>query len=49
LVKRRLEAADLMRLPWRHEEKLGPTAIDRRLGIGWASVYRVLGARAQTA
>jgi hypothetical protein len=27
----------------RTEEKLGPTAIARRLGIGRASVYRVLG------
>jgi DNA invertase Pin-like site-specific DNA recombinase len=27
----------------RDEERLGPTAIARRLGIGRASVYRVLG------
>ena len=30
----------------RHKEKLGPAAIARRLGIGRASVYRVLAKRA---
>ena len=30
----------------RYKEKLGPAAIARRLGIGRASVYRVLGKRA---
>jgi len=35
------DAAELCRL--RDEERLGPTAIARRLGIGRASVYRVLG------
>src|SRR5271166_3654844 len=30
----------------RHKEKLGPAAIARRLGIGRASVYRVLGKKA---
>jgi DNA invertase Pin-like site-specific DNA recombinase len=30
----------------RHDEKLGPAAIARRLGIGRASVYRVLGKQA---
>jgi DNA invertase Pin-like site-specific DNA recombinase len=29
----------------RHEEKLGVAAVARRLGIGRASVYRVLGKR----
>ena len=29
--------------PARDEERLGPAAIARRLGIGRASVYRVLG------
>ena len=36
-----IDATDLRRL--RNEEKLGPAAIARRLGIGRASVYRVLG------
>ncbi len=36
-----IDAAELHRL--RDEEKLGPAAIARRLGIGRASVYRVLG------
>jgi len=36
-----LDAAELRRL--RDEEKLGPAAIARRLTIGRASVYRVLG------
>ena len=30
----------------RYEEKLGPAEIARRLGIGHASVYRVLGKKA---
>jgi DNA invertase Pin-like site-specific DNA recombinase len=36
-----IDADDVRRL--RQEEKLGPAAIARRLGIGRASVYRVLG------
>ena len=36
-----IDAGEVHRL--RHEEKLGPAAIARRLGIGRASVYRVLG------
>ena len=36
-----LDPAELRRL--RDEEKLGPAAIARRLGIGRASIYRVLG------
>ena len=36
-----IDAVEVMRL--RCEEKLGPAAIARRLGIGRASVYRVLG------
>ena len=36
-----IDAAEVRRL--RSEEKLGPAAIARRLGIGRASVYRVLG------
>jgi DNA invertase Pin-like site-specific DNA recombinase len=36
-----IDAAELRRL--RDDEKLGPAAIARRLGIGRASVYRVLG------
>ena len=36
-----VDAVELRRL--RDEEKLGPTAIARRLGIGRASVYRILG------
>lgn len=36
-----IDAAELRRL--RDEEKLGPAAIAHRLGIGRASVYRVLG------
>ena len=39
-----IDAAELRRL--RDEEKLGPTAIARRLGIGRASVYRVIGTTA---
>ena len=40
-----IDAAEVRRL--RDEEKLRPTAIARRLWIGRASVYRVLGAQAQ--
>ena len=36
-----IDVAEVRRL--RTEEKLGPTSIARRLGIGRASVYRVLG------
>ena len=36
-----IDAAEVRRL--REQEKLGPTAIAKRLGIGRASVYRVLG------
>jgi DNA invertase Pin-like site-specific DNA recombinase len=36
-----IDADEVRRL--RHDEKIGPTAIARRLGIGRASVYRVLG------
>ena len=36
-----IDAAEVLRL--RHDEKLGPAAIARRLGIGRASVYRLLG------
>ena len=35
-----IDAAEVRRL--RHEEKLGPAAIARRLGIGRTSVYRFL-------
>ena len=35
---------EILRL--RREEKLGPAAIARRLGIGRASVYRLLGKQA---
>jgi DNA invertase Pin-like site-specific DNA recombinase len=38
-----IDAAEVRRL--RHDEKLGPAAIARRLGIGRASVYRVLSAK----
>ena len=38
-----IDVAEVRRL--RTEEKLGPAAIARRLGIGRASVYRVLGVR----
>jgi DNA invertase Pin-like site-specific DNA recombinase len=38
-----IDAAEVRRL--REQEKLGPAAIARRLGIGRASVYRVLGER----
>ena len=36
-----INAAEVRRL--REQEKLGPAVIARRLGIGRASVYRVLG------
>ena len=45
--KPNIDAAELRRL--RDEEKLGPAAIARRLGIGGASVYRVLGMHKQAA
>lgn len=38
-----IDVAEVRRL--RSEEKLGPAAIARRLGIGRASVYRVLGVK----
>ena len=38
-----IDPAEVRRL--RDEERLGPSAIARRLGIGRASVYRVLGGR----
>jgi DNA invertase Pin-like site-specific DNA recombinase len=36
-----IDVSEVRRL--RHDEKLGPTAIARRLGIGRASVYRLIG------
>ncbi|MBV9825122.1 MAG: hypothetical protein JO001_05550, partial [Alphaproteobacteria bacterium] len=36
-----IDAGEVLRLS--REEKLGPTAIAQRLGIGRASVYRLLG------
>ena len=39
-----INVAEVRRL--KHEEKLGPAAIAKRLGIGRASVYRLLGERA---
>ena len=42
-----IDPAELRRL--RDEERLGPSAIARRLGIGRASVYRVLGGKARDA
>jgi DNA invertase Pin-like site-specific DNA recombinase len=42
-----IDAAEVVRL--RHEEQLGPAAIARRLGIGRASVYRLLGKQAANA
>jgi DNA invertase Pin-like site-specific DNA recombinase len=36
-----IDRAEVLRL--RREERLGPAAIARRLGIGRASVYRLLG------
>ncbi|MBF0391484.1 MAG: recombinase family protein [Alphaproteobacteria bacterium] len=41
-----IDPAEVQRL--RTEEKLGPTAIAQRLGIGRASVYRVLAAAGRT-
>ena len=38
-----IDVAEVRRL--RDQERLGPAAIARRLGIGRASVYRVLGAQ----
>ena len=45
--KRTIDVVEVRRL--RSEEKLGPMAIARRLGIGRASVYRVLRERAPAA
>jgi DNA invertase Pin-like site-specific DNA recombinase len=42
-----IDTAEVRRL--REQEKLGPAAIARRLGIGRASVYRVLGMQAPPA
>jgi len=42
-----IDAAEVRRL--REQEKLGPAAIARRLGIGRASVYRLLGKQAPPA
>jgi DNA invertase Pin-like site-specific DNA recombinase len=42
-----IDAAEVRRL--REQEKLGPAAIAKRLGIGRASVYRVLGKSASPA
>src|SRR5919107_2717475 len=42
-----IDADEVLRL--RHVEKLGPAAIARRLGIGRASVYRLLGKQAASA
>jgi DNA invertase Pin-like site-specific DNA recombinase len=42
-----IDVAEVRRL--REQEQLGPTAIARRLGIGRASVYRVLGVPAPRA
>ena len=42
-----IDAAEVRRL--REQEKLGPAAIAKRLGIGRASVYRVLGKQASAA
>jgi len=41
-----IDTSEVIRL--RREEKLGPAAIARRLGIGRASVYRVLGKQTDT-
>jgi len=41
-----IDASEVVRL--RHVENLGPAAIARKLGIGRASVYRVLGRQAAT-
>ena len=40
-LDRAFDAGEILRL--RRDEKLGPAAIARRLGIGRASVYRLLG------
>ena len=42
--KAKIDAAVVRKL--RYREKLGPAEIARRLGIGHASVYRVLGKKA---
>ena len=42
-----IDPAEVRRL--REQEKLGPAAIAKRLGIGRASVYRVLGEQKQSA
>jgi DNA invertase Pin-like site-specific DNA recombinase len=42
-----IDAAEVRRL--REQEKLGPAVIARRLGIGRASVYRLLGTQKQPA
>jgi DNA invertase Pin-like site-specific DNA recombinase len=42
-----IDTAEVRRL--REQEKLGPAAIAKRLGIGRASVYRVLGMQAPSA
>jgi DNA invertase Pin-like site-specific DNA recombinase len=42
-----IDSGEVRRL--RDEERLGPSAIARRLGIGRASVYRVLGGKAREA
>ena len=44
-----IDAAEVRRLREHEQEKVGPAAIARRLGIGRASVYRVLGRSAQPA
>ena len=41
-----IDTSEVIRL--RRQEKLGPAAIARRLGIGRASVYRVLGKQTDT-
>jgi hypothetical protein len=42
-----IDAVEVLRLC--REERLGPAAVARRLGMGWASVYRVLGKHAVVA
>lgn len=44
--KPKVDPAAILQL--RNDEKLGPAAIARRLGIGRASVYRALGKQAQS-
>ena len=44
--KATIDVAEVRRL--KHDEKLGPAAIAKRLGIGRASVYRVLGGKTAT-